>query len=214
MLQWRQQNLKGCCYEPSCICLRFRPCPFFFLLRPSLFLRFQVKGFRFLLALLALLVPTGSWAAWPGDCSLVTFSGSGPIVVTTGLLSTICDWSLDSQGRVQLVNCSNNGGNYWGPGTTFYRINYNFGGITSWYYEGGKWLTAGSVGTVYGDVWSTGSATFFGNNVTPNPPVSGGCPPPDPCQDPSGNPAGDCPPPDEPKPPPPDDRPKNFGPCN
>ena len=162
-----------------------------------------MKNFRFLLALLALLAPSGSWAAWPGECTKVIAIGSVsecPPEAPLGCSNAhnLVNVSINLDGTISVTNAGLSG--YW-RGVIF------SGSYDTWYFEDGIWKIAGNSGSVL----ILGGLQFDAELNAPRPPIGTCGPPSDPCQDEAGNPAGDCPPPDEPKPEPPYDRPKNFG---
>ena len=106
------------------------------------FLSFQVKRFQFFLALLALLAPTGSWAAWPGECTKIIAAGtiinclepsgcSGAINLRTVTINANGSISVTSAGLIGF----------------FHGESFN-GAYRTYYFENGSWHNAGSSGSV------------------------------------------------------------------
>ena len=158
-----------------------------------------MKHFRFLIFAFLILAPSGSWAAWPGKC---TWSAAAGHVIDYAANGTLCDSvSLDPvTGDIVPVGC------VYGQipaGTNFYNVT-----VMSFYFETNGWIRQGFWG---GWTRSIGGIQLVGIIANQIVPPAGTCgPPPDPCQDEVGNPAGkDCDPPVKPEPP--YNLPKNFG---
>jgi len=132
-----------------------------------------MKRFRFLLALLATLAPSGSWAAaiWPGECTITIFAGSHVTGYNGELI--VCDYSVNStNGAITAVNCS---GRQAVTGAEFYNLNYNYGGLRTFFWANGQWYLAGSL-TEANRIRSLQGAIDMGN--TPLGTLPAGCGPP------------------------------------